>query len=289
MREPRELEGEAEVDLGRYAAAVAARWWLVLLGLVAGVLVGLLLSVGGEEVYRASALVYPGQTLSPSGTAQVQSLSTNPATVREIVRSEAAIRRVASESGYGTPARLRQNVSVAAAQGAVARVGQTQLANVVVTGPAPRRTAAAANGLAKVVVQRVGAYAETKIETLEGQIAASRQELAGIEERIDATQQAIEEEGLTTTERLVLLNLVGFAEQRRTTVQSDLAARQQLLALTVDVERPRIVEPAVARRVTAQSRRNTLVVAGVLGLLAGLAAALAWDPVSRRVPRRVTS
>ncbi len=61
-------EGEAEVDFGRYATAVAARWWLLLLGLAAGILVALLISVGGKDVYRASALLYPGQPLSPSGS-----------------------------------------------------------------------------------------------------------------------------------------------------------------------------------------------------------------------------
>src|SRR6266498_719664 len=100
MSDPRELEGEADVDLGRHVAAVAARWWLLLLGLVVGVLIALLVSVGGKDVYKASALVYPGQTLAPSGSQQVQSLATNPSTIGQIVRSEAAIRRAASASGY---------------------------------------------------------------------------------------------------------------------------------------------------------------------------------------------
>src|SRR5215210_2820538 len=61
LRDPPRLEGEADVDLGRHVAAVATRWWLILLGLVAGVLIALLVSVGGKDVYRAAALVYPGQ------------------------------------------------------------------------------------------------------------------------------------------------------------------------------------------------------------------------------------
>jgi uncharacterized protein involved in exopolysaccharide biosynthesis len=35
-------------------------------------------------------------------------------------------------------------------------------------------------------------------------------------------------------------------------------------------------------KTTARSRRNSVVVAAFLGLLAGLAAALLWDPVARR-------
>src|SRR5215208_2546024 len=95
LRDPPRLEGEADVDFGRHAAAVASRWWLLLLGLVVGIVIALLVSVGGKDVYRASALVYPGQPLSPS-SAQVQSLATNPTSITQIVRSEAALRRAAA-------------------------------------------------------------------------------------------------------------------------------------------------------------------------------------------------
>jgi uncharacterized protein involved in exopolysaccharide biosynthesis len=278
-------EGEAEVDFGRYATAVATRWWLLLLGLGLGIAFALLISVGGKDVYRASALVYPGQPLSPSGSAQVQSVATNPSTIREIVRSEAVLRRAASASEYGSASRLRAKTSVQAVSGNVSRLGQAQLVNIVVTGEAPRRTSAAANELAKAVVERISRYVDTKIASLREQIAANEQELASIDERVQVTQQGLDEAGISTTDKLVLLNLVGLAEQRRTTVQEDLATREQLLALALDVERARVVEPAVSRKVTAQSRRNQLIVGGAIGLLLGLVAALAWDPAARRLTR----
>jgi uncharacterized protein involved in exopolysaccharide biosynthesis len=276
-------EAEAEVDLGRYATAVAARWWLLALGLAAGVLVALLVSVGGEDVYRASALVYPGQTLAPSGSSQVQSLATNPTTIREIVRSEAAIRRASNASGYRPPSKLRESISVQPVSGNVARLGQSQLVNVVVTGDTPRRTSAAANELARSAVEQISRYANTKISALQDQIAAGQSELESIDARVEATQRALEDSGLTAIDRLVLLTNLGLTEQRRTTVQMDVGTRQQLLAQAIDVERARVVEPAVARKVTAQSRRNQLVVGGLIGLLLGLVAALAWDPAARRL------
>ena len=276
-------EAEAEVDLGRYATAVAARWWLLALGLAAGVLVALLVSVGGEDVYRASALVYPGQTLAPSGSSQVQSLATNPTTIREIVRSEAAIRRASNASGYRPPSKLRESTSVQPVSGNVARLGQSQLVNVVVTGDTPRRTSAAANELARSAVEQISRYANTKISALQDQIAAGQSELESIDARVEATQRALEDSGLTAIDRLVLLTNLGLTEQRRTTVQTDVGTRQQLLAQAIDVERARVVEPAVSRKVTAQSRRNQLVVGGLIGLLLGLAAALSWDPAARRL------
>jgi capsular polysaccharide biosynthesis protein len=285
MSDPRELEGEADVDLGRHVAAVAARWWLLLLGLVVGVLIALLVSVGGKDVYKASALVYPGQTLAPSGSQQVQSLATNPSTIGQIVRSEAAIRRAASASGYGSPGKLRRSTSVQAVSGNVAKTGQVQLVNIVVTGSAPRKTSAAANELAKIVLSRISHLPDTKIAALRAQIAADQQELDGIDARAAATQQALEQAGLSAVEKLVLLTNLGLTEQRRTTVQDDLGTRQQLLAQAIEVEQARVVEPAVSRKVTAQSRRNQLIVGGAVGLLLGLVAALVWEPGVRRFRR----
>src|SRR5215212_1674381 len=154
LRDPPRLEGEADVDFGRHAAAVAARWWLLLLGLVVGIVIALLFSVGGKDVYRAQALVYPGQPLSPS-SAQVQSVATNPTSIGQIVRSEAALRRAASTSGYGSAGRLRGHTSVQAVSGNVTRTGQVQLVNIVVTGSAPRKASGAANALAKIVISRI--------------------------------------------------------------------------------------------------------------------------------------
>jgi uncharacterized protein involved in exopolysaccharide biosynthesis len=278
-------EGEAEVDLGRYATAIAVRWWLLLLGVLVGILVALLISVGGKDVYRASALVYPGQTLAPSGSQQVQSIATNPSTIGQIVRSEAALRRAANASGYGSAGKLRGNTSVQAVSGNVARTGQVQLVNIVVTGSAPRKTSAAANELAKIVISKISRLADTKIEALRAQIAADEEELDGIDARAEATQQALQTSGLSAVEKLVLLTNLGLTEQRRTTIQDDLGTRQQLLVPAIEVEQARIVEPAVSRKVTAQSRRNQLVVGGVIGLLLGLVAALAWEPAARRFAR----
>src|SRR3712207_7348363 len=66
----------------------------------------------------------------------------------------------------------------------------------------------------------------------------------------------------------------------RAEIQAQLLLARQNLALAENVERARIVEGAVARKATAQSRRNRIVVGAVLGLLAGLAAAFARESVS---------
>jgi hypothetical protein len=69
----------------------------------------------------------------------------------------------------------------------------------------------------------------------------------------------------------------GFLVLRRGELFDPLVTQEQNLALAQEVERARVVEEAVARTVTAQSRRNQVVVGAFLGLLLGFAAALLWD------------
>jgi uncharacterized protein involved in exopolysaccharide biosynthesis len=290
MTAPRpDPDGEQEVELGRYAAVVAARWWLLLVGLVAGLVGGYLLSVGGGDVYRAEAILYLGQPFSPTGSAPVQSLATNPRTVGEIVRSEAALRAAAREAGVRLGA-LRGNVSTQTLTATgVPRAGTTPLVEVAVELDAPGKAARAANALAETVVENEGVaqYVQTKIETFRRQLETLERQLATTARLVNDVNRALEQEQqLAPLDQLVLTSRLDSAEQRRGQLLQLQAQTEQQLALAENVERSRVVEPAVPREVTARSRRNSLVVAGVLGLLAGVAAAFLWDPVAERLGRR---
>ena len=243
---------EQEVDLRSYWSAVAARWWLPVAGLLAGAAIGYALSLGGSDVWRGEALVYLGQPVTPAG-AQVQSLSTNPAAAREIAASGAAQRR-AERTAELPRGELAGKVSVAAVSGNLSRLGQNPLVRVRVEG-GTRRVAQAANALSRTVVARVSEYPAEKIRTLKAAIETLEADLAEARGRPAETE--------------VLLWRAELNEQL-------LAARLNLNQAE-QVESARVVEDAVARKVTAQSRRNQIVVGALLGLLLGLAAALAWE------------
>ena len=53
---------EQEIDVRRYWSAIAARWWLPVLGLIAGAAIAYAVSLGGADVWRGNALVYLGHT-----------------------------------------------------------------------------------------------------------------------------------------------------------------------------------------------------------------------------------
>jgi uncharacterized protein involved in exopolysaccharide biosynthesis len=262
-----DLDAEQEIDLGRYGRAVAARWWLALLGLVAGAAVGYALSLGGGTVYRAQAVVYLGQPLGILGGNQVQAPNTNPSTARAIVKSESVIRRVATEVGLSASA-LRTGTSANPIQGNVARLGQTPLVQVSVKGSKPARVAAAANELARILRDRLSGYAKTKITTFEQQLEADQAAI----EQVDAALARPDE---SSTNKLIL-------QLRLTQLQQDRTQTTQLLSLARNVESPRILTQATAAKTTARSRRNSIVVGALIGLILGVGAALVWEPLARR-------
>ena len=276
-----DLEGEQEVDLGRYGSALAARWWLPLAGLILGAVLGFLLSVGGKQTYSAQAVLYPGTPYSPSGGNQIQSPQTNPASIRAIVKSEATLRRVSADVGLPL-GKLRSGTSANVVGGAVPKTGQVPLYSITVKGGQPVKIARAANELARIAVAGVSAgYVDTKIASLQAQATSDEQQLALIDKEVARIEATLPRVG--ASDRIAAAALVLAAQQRRAVVQQDLLAVRPLLAQAQTVERGRILTRAVASKATARSRRNSIVVAALIGVILGALAALAWDRVAARV------
>jgi uncharacterized protein involved in exopolysaccharide biosynthesis len=285
-----DLDAEREVDLQSAWSRITARWWLPVGGLVLGAILGVLVSVGSGDVYRAESLIYLGQPFTPAGGGQLQSLQTNPKTVSEIVRSEAAIKSAANASRI-RPGQLRGNVtSTAVVQpGQVAR-NFTPLVQIEVRGPTKVKAEKAANSFANTVVTQVVPYITRKMALLEQQIEDDERQLDEIATRIEAaTQQqqvANADPGLSLAEKLLVSTnsnaTVNAAEQRRGTVLQDLNSARQLLSLAENVELSRVVQPAIAVRTSATSRRNAAAVGALAGLLLGALAAIVADPWLRR-------
>ena len=281
-----DLDAEREVDLRSYWDRIAAHWWLLLAGLAVGLVIGYLISLGGSQVYKAKATVYLGQPLSGSGI-QVQSQATNPSTVRQIVTSETTMDSVARKAGL-KPSQLRGHIATQAVTGAITRLGQNPLVAITVTGNLRGKVARAANGLATRVVTSpaLASYSQTKISNLRTLVQGEQVALSSLDTNIKAQQAALTgASGLSTTDRLILTNtLNGLVQQRLTTVDQ-LTTNQQQLALAEDVEAPQLITRATATKTTARSRRNTVLVAGLIGLILGGIAALLYEP-ARRVVRR---
>jgi hypothetical protein len=286
-----ELEEEQDVDLGKAWSTVVERWWLPALGIVAGIVLGYLLALGGTQVYQAKTTLYLGQPFSPTGNAPVQSLNTNPRTVSAIARSESAIKAAAAASGL-RPGRLRGRisssaVSAAAAGSGAARGTQGQLVDISVKGRAPRKVERAADALAAIVIARVSGYVNTKIRTYNRRLNGGKEALASNQRRIALLTSVLQRErGIAPLEQLVLVSQLDNAEQRRGVLLEEESDTEQLLSLAQNVERARVIAKASAVKTTARSKRNSMLVGALIGLILGIVAALAWEPVATRLGRR---
>ena len=290
LQDPRsqpDLDAEESVDLRRHWVAITTHWWLPVIGLVAGVIVGYLISLGGAQVYKAKATVYLGQPLSQGGV-QVQSQATTPGTVRQIVPAESTTERVARDSGMRA-GQLRGHVSTQAVTGNISRLGQTPLVAITVTGHARRPVQRAANDLARTVVfsDALAGYSKTKIKNLQLQVDQEQAAISTLDRNLKAQQHALGNgSGLSTSERLIALGQINGLQQQLATLTGLLTTNQQQLALAKDVEAPQITTLAAASKTTARSRRNTVIVSALIGLLLGIVAALLWDPARRAVRSR---
>ena len=281
---------EREVDLRSGWARITARWWLPVGGLFLGAILGVLVSIGSGDVFKAEALIYLGQPFTPGGGGQIQNLQTNPKTVSEIIRSEAATRAAAAAAGM-SPAGLRGNVTSTP----VVQAGQiarnfTPLVQIAVRAPTRVKSEKAADSYANTVTTEVVPYVDRKILLLKRQIANNESQLKDIGARIDsalAQQQAANADPtLSLAEKLLVSTnsnaTVNAAESRRGSTVADLNSARQLLALAENVELSRVVQPAVAVRASATGRRNAAAIGGLAGLVLGAIAALIADPWLRR-------
>jgi len=261
-------DAERDVDLHRHWNALLLRWWLPAAGLVGGIAVGLLVSIGGNQVYTAKSTVYLGQPLSPTGSVQLQSDATNPSTVGQIIHSEEALRVAAREAGMPV-AKLRGHVTSRAVSGALTRLGQSPLVLITVTGSARRQSQVAANKLAQIVIARTSTYVDQLSASLNAQVDSYTRSLAAIDRASS---------GLSPTDRLIV-------SIQRAQIADQLTTAKQQLAVVQAVMKGKQETFAVATKTTARSRRNTVVVAALIGLLLGIFAALLWEPAARAVRR----
>ena len=282
-------EDEREVDLSSGWQRIKEHWWLPVGGLVAGAVLGVVLALASGSVWRAQTIVYLGQPFAPLGGGQIQSLATNPRTVGEIIRSEAAMKSASQASGIPVST-IRSSISTRELVAAGQIRGINPLMEITVKGSGKRKVELAASALADRVVERVSTYVTEKVGLLQNQVEVAEGQLAAVEARITAAQAQqdalADNRSLAPVEKLLLsqnLNaVITTADARRSALQDDLVDARQLLNLAENVEKSRVVEPAAASKTTARSSRTSLVVGALIGLLLGAIAALLLDPIAAR-------
>jgi capsular polysaccharide biosynthesis protein len=268
-------EAEQEVDFAKYVRLLAARWWLLLAGLLVGAVIGYLVSLGGTQVYSASATMYLGQPYSASGNIALLNAQTNPGAVAAVIQS-ASVQGVVARLCRAKASEFRKGISSQAAANSTSstKSGQNQapLVHISVQAKKAKVAACAANQLTKAAIAKLGTFAARKI-------ANFRQQIAFDDADIKTIQAAVSNPGISSTDKLILQTNLRSDQQDKITAT-------QLLLQATQVEAPRLLTPAAAEKITARSRRNTVVISALIGLILGALAALLWDSVVPRLSPR---
>jgi capsular polysaccharide biosynthesis protein len=259
-------EAEQEVDFARYARMLARRWWLVAVGVVAGAVIGFLLSLGGTKVYSAQATIYLGQPYN--GTTPIINYQTNPSVVGQIANSQSVDAKVATQCKT-TVESFRKGISVqkiaTASTVTKSLAAVNPLVSLSVQAAKGKVAACAANALAAAAVAGLGTYPRAQIVTYQKHVVADN-------DAINAINAATLDPSVTGSDKLAL-------QQALRSNQADLLTYSQLLLLAKQVELPKVTIHAGARQITAQSSHNTVLIAALIGLILGIIAALLWDRV----------
>lgn len=276
MTAPRKDEfEEREIDFGRWRVALVHFWWLPVGGLVLGAIIGVLFSFRGGTDYKAAALLSLGQPVSPGG-AVIPSFATNPRAVSQIVSSRSAQAEAEHAAGMRDGA-LGGNVSVTQV-GTVTGPGAaraTPLISLLVQGASGRKTEIAANTLARRVVALTTApYVDTKIAAYAEVLQTTNSQLSSINLRLNALNAAIKKSHLAPLDELVLISQIDNSEQRQGNLLNQKAVTQEQLAFAKNVESAKVITFARAQKSSAHSRRTSLLIGGLIGLLIGAVAAV---------------
>ena len=270
-----------------------------MIGLVAGLVVGYLVSLGTHSsTYKATALVYLGQPLAPDGAAPVSSAPTTLGLVSNLVASAATVREVAGKSGLKA-GRLSGHITTKPVLGiTAAKVGTpAPLLAITVDGSPPRKIADAANRLAAVGGRLGLGLLEGEDREAEGadrlRRPVDRPEQRPLRDRAAAAagdprrQVALARPRSCscsrTSTRRSSPSSSGSASSRPTG-----SSAQQFLSLAQNVEKAGIRSPAVAVKTAGANSRTGAAVGGLIGLIIGILAALLWEPlVGRRTASEV--
>ena len=184
----------------------------------------------------------------------------------------------------------------ASAAAKAAGTGGAPTISITVAGGWPRATVqTVANSLAQALIGYANRYTALKAKLVSARIATEQGQLKALQEvqrRAHANLAAIDastEAPLTkVAAESPYVSALATAAEQLGTLTEDLTSDQVALVATRDLESAQFIAHATGRKAGATTRRSSLVIAAVVGLIAGTALALAWEALAAR-PRPRTA
>jgi hypothetical protein len=152
-----------------------------------------------------------------------------------------------------------------------------------VRGHKPRRIEQAADALAQIVkTDTTGKFVKQQILKYNARIETFNRNLSSLNKQVERYQKAIDTQHLAPLDALVLGNMLQGAVQQQGNLNDKIFATEQTLTLLNTIEIAQIITPAVAQKTVARSRRNSILVGALLGLIVGVVAAIVVDLRAQR-------
>jgi hypothetical protein len=287
--------GTSEVRVSDYARRVLRRWYVVLIAIVVAVAVVFLHGVSAAHGQsQASAIVYIGQPTTPNGSAVFPNPPfSNPSAVTATINSQATLEAASRASGVPV-SEIHGNVAAhllssgGGGAAAAAAAGKTSSGanyyTIIAEGPwGARKAAIIANTLAAAVRKGASTYSTIKIRQLRIAIAGERSSIT--------TLRAVNTSAQRSADAAVMASLLSQVSANTSTIattQNQLSQDTISLASATGIEAPQITTVAVGHGVSATNRRSSLVVAVGVGLIVGIALALAVDTLRSRPAKAAT-
>lgn len=290
----------SEVRVSDYTRRVLRRWYVVVLAIIVAIAVVFLHGVSAAHGQsQASAIVYIGQPTTPNGSAVFPNPPfSNPSAVTATINSQATLEAASRASGVPV-SEIHGNVAAhlissggggAAATAAGKSTSGANYYSVVAQGPwGARKAAAIANSLAAAVRKGASTYSTIKISQLRIAITGERSSIATLEAVNSNAQRTANglapKAGSNPSDAAVLASLLSQISANTATIastQNQLSQDTISLASATGIEAPQITTVAVGHGVSATNRRSSLVVAAGVGLIVGVALALALDALRSR-------
>jgi hypothetical protein len=277
------------------------RWYVIVLAVVAAVALVFLHGVSGAtKQSAATASVYLGQPFSPGGASVLNSTPlSNPQISIQYVTAPQQIAKAAKAAGIDHRS-LRNHVSVlssspsgSGAAGKASTGGGPPTITINVEGPWTRaKVETATNSLAQSLIDYANRYTNIKTNLIAGRVKTEQAEmkvLREVQRRAHANLQAIDESSAAPLDKVAasspFVSDLSSAADQIGSLTLNLTNDQVALVATKDIESSQFISRAVGHQVSAATRRSSLIIAAMVGLIIGVALALAWEALSMR-PRR---
>jgi hypothetical protein len=281
------------VRVSVYAERVLRRWYVVVLAVLAGAGIVLLHGVGRSTgQYDAKATVYMGQPVAPGGGAVTNQFA-NASAVSKVITSDGALGDAARAAGVSVDS-LRGRVtahllssSATTVTGAKTSSGATYF-QIEAQGPWGKRAAGRiANVLAAHLRDAANVFTDLKEKQLKATIASEQRAITALQAANAQARAQLAASG-SGSEAAILLQIISQNTSAITDNQTAIANNQMELASATTVEAASVTTTASGKAVTARTRRSSILVGALAGLIVGVGLALAWDAVRTR-PRVVTA